>query len=67
MVDCFLTFIMHVFLPQSLQYLKKVCNHPKLMLDKDKYPKQWKLWEEHKLPQDTIDDICHSAKLTALK
>jgi TATA-binding protein-associated factor len=55
----------HIF--QSLQYLKKVCNHPKLMLDKDKYPKQWKLWEEHKLPQDTIDDICHSAKLTALK
>ena len=42
----------HVF--QSLQYLRKVCNHPKLVND-----------DQH--PPSTLKDISYSGKLVALK
>lgn len=53
----------HVF--QALQYLKNVCNHPKLVLT-DKHSK----YAEIKKSLDnelSLNDICHSSKLKALK
>ncbi len=54
----------HAF--QALQYLRKVCNHPKLVLDESH--QEW-----HQVQQmlqqagSTLDDIHHSAKLPALQ
>ena len=54
----------HVF--QALQYLRKVCNHPKLVIHKEH--KQYDLVQ--KCLQDThsqLDGIQHATKLPALK
>jgi TATA-binding protein-associated factor len=54
----------HVF--QALQYLKSVCNHPKLVLTPkhSQYNQIKKYLESEK---NTLDDINHSSKLRALK
>lgn len=55
----------HVF--QALQYLKKVCNHPRLVLTKE-HPSYRGLVSSH-LGGDVenLNSIEHAAKLTALK
>uniref|UniRef100_T1JBY2 Helicase C-terminal domain-containing protein n=1 Tax=Strigamia maritima TaxID=126957 RepID=T1JBY2_STRMM len=54
----------HVF--QALQYLRKVCNHPKLVLNfgHPEYEKTTKCLLDQKIP---LSDIQHAAKLPALK
>ena len=55
----------HVF--QALQYLKKVCNHPRLVLTKD-HPSYSALVSSHLGGDpDNLNSIEHAAKLTALK
>lgn len=54
----------HVF--QALQYLKNVCNHPKLVLT-EKHS-QYETVERSLLDEkSSLDDISHSSKLKALK
>ena len=55
----------HVF--QALQYLKKVCNHPRLVLTRD-HPSYGSVLSSH-LEGDieNLNSIEHAAKLTALK
>lgn len=59
----------HIF--QSLQYLRKLCNHPLLALDMDQARflaiarQAWSVVSE-KLPVD-LADIVHAPKLVALK
>jgi TATA-binding protein-associated factor len=49
-----------------LQYLKKVCNHPKLVLN-ESHP-EWDHVKEYLGARNSkLDDINHSAKLPALK
>ncbi len=54
----------HAF--QALQYLRKVCNHPKLVLDESH--QEWQAVSQM-LQQSgsTLDDIHHAAKLPALQ
>merc|ERR1712142_1026107 len=55
----------HVF--QALQYLKKVCNHPKLVLTKN-HPEYESVLSTHlKGNLENLLDIEHAAKLSALK
>ena len=55
----------HVF--QALQYLKKVCNHPRLVLTKD-HPSYSNILTNHLGGNvDNLVQIEHAAKLTALK
>jgi len=55
----------HVF--QALQYLKKVCNHPKLVLTKE-HPEYESVLSTHLSGNlNNLLDIEHSAKLSALK
>merc|ERR1711892_190527 len=55
----------HVF--QALQYLKKVCNHPKLVLTKS-HPEYESVLSKHLNGNlNNLLDIDHSAKLSALK
>jgi len=51
---------------QALQYLRKVCDHPKLVLDAT-HP-EWPAVERLLAnTNSTLDDIQHSAKLPALQ
>ncbi|OTF71814.1 TATA-binding protein-associated factor 172-like protein [Euroglyphus maynei] len=54
----------HIF--QSLQYLRKVCNHPKLVLTTT-HPNYEKIMAKLKAEHTTLSDINHAAKLIALK
>ncbi|XP_045616900.2 TATA-binding protein-associated factor 172 isoform X2 [Procambarus clarkii] len=54
----------HIF--QALQYLRKVCNHPKLVL-KPRHPEYSRISAKLKNCNSTLSDISHSAKLPALK
>ena len=54
----------HVF--QALQYLRKVVNHPSLVLKAD-HPKWSKIQSELKSSNANINDIKHSGKLLALQ
>lgn len=54
----------HIF--QALQYLRKVCNHPKLVLT-PQHPKFQQISTHLTTTKSTLDDIGHSAKLPALK
>ena len=54
----------HVF--QALQYLRKVVNHPSLVLKTD-HPKWSKIQSELKSSNTSINDIKHSGKLMALR
>ena len=54
----------HVF--QALQYLRKVCNHPKLVLD-SKHAQYDRIMSTLQANGSTLDEIHHSAKLPALK
>lgn len=53
----------HIF--QSLQYLKNVCNHPKMVLT-EQHPKFTELTRELDNQKSSLDDITHSSKLKAL-
>lgn len=54
----------HVF--QALQYLKNVCNHPKLVLT-EKHPQYKEIRKCLENEKNNLDDINHSSKLKALK
>ncbi|XP_019852330.1 PREDICTED: TATA-binding protein-associated factor 172 isoform X2 [Amphimedon queenslandica] len=54
----------HVF--QALQYLRKVCNHPLLVVNKD-HPLYDNVMKFLNKDNTTLHDITHSAKLLALK
>ncbi|XP_068240504.1 TATA-binding protein-associated factor 172 [Palaemon carinicauda] len=54
----------HVF--QALQYLRKVCNHPKLVI-KPQHPEYERMTAKLKESNSSLSDISHSAKLPALK
>lgn len=54
----------HIF--QALQYLRKVCNHPVLVVTPE-HPMYSKVMEYLRKENSTLHDIAHSAKLLALK
>lgn len=54
----------HIF--QALQYLRKVCNHPKLVL-KARHPEYERITAKLKSCNSSLSDISHAAKLPALK
>lgn len=54
----------HIF--QALQYLRKVCNHPALVLS-SQHPKYAEIVEQLSAQQSSLQDIQHAPKLTALK
>ncbi|XP_074595311.1 histone acetyltransferase 1 [Brevipalpus obovatus] len=51
---------------QALQYLRKVCNHPKLVLT-PQHPQYVAIINRLKEQNSSLDDINHAAKLCALK
>ena len=51
---------------QALQYLRKVCNHPLLVLTAN-HPEYNKVMDQLRLQNVSIRDIQHAAKLVALK
>ncbi|XP_076043200.1 histone acetyltransferase 1 isoform X2 [Oratosquilla oratoria] len=54
----------HIF--QALQYLRKVCNHPKLVLN-GQHPQYKEISDYLKNTDSSMSDIQHAAKLPALK
>ena len=54
----------HIF--QALQYLRKVCNHPKLVLTND-HPEYTNVTQSLNSQNSNLNDINHSSKLVALK
>ncbi|XP_038069588.1 TATA-binding protein-associated factor 172-like isoform X2 [Patiria miniata] len=54
----------HIF--QALQYLRKVCNHPLLVLNK-KHPQYDNVTAQLSDQNTSLHDIAHAPKLTALK
>lgn len=54
----------HVF--QALQYLKNVCNHPKLVLTEN-HPQFKEIKKSLENDKSSLDEINHSSKLKALK
>ena len=54
----------HIF--QALQYLRKVCNHPKLVLTQN-HPEYEKVKNDLQKDGSNLSDISHAAKLGALK
>nr|XP_054762418.1 TATA-binding protein-associated factor 172-like [Lytechinus pictus] len=54
----------HIF--QALQYLRKVCNHPLLVLN-NKHPQYEAVTKQLKEQNSSLHDINHAPKLTALK
>ena len=57
---------MLVCTPQALQYLRKLCNHPALVVNTD-HPMYDKVQQYLESNSTTLTDIRHAAKLTALK
>ncbi|XP_066919452.1 TATA-binding protein-associated factor 172-like [Clytia hemisphaerica] len=54
----------HIF--QALQYLRKVCNHPSLVLTKS-HPEYDTVIEDLRCEKSSLNDVQHSGKLVALK
>lgn len=54
----------HIF--QALQYMRKLCNHPSLVLSKD-HPQYYQVQEYLKQTGLSLHDISHAPKLGALK
>ncbi|XP_046571808.1 TATA-binding protein-associated factor 172-like [Haliotis rubra] len=54
----------HIF--QALQYLRKVCNHPALVLNTN-HPKYESVCQHLKQQNSSLKDLTHAPKLTALK
>ncbi|CAG2164916.1 unnamed protein product [Oppiella nova] len=54
----------HIF--QALQYLRKVCNHPKLVLT-TAHPQYDAITSQLKQEKSSLSDISHAAKLCALR
>ena len=51
---------------QALQYLRKLCNHPTLVVNHD-HPMYEQVQDYLESNSTTLTDIKHAAKLTALK
>jgi TATA-binding protein-associated factor len=54
----------HIF--QALQYLRKVCNHPKLVLS-SQHPQYQTIISQLKHQKSSLSDISHATKLCALR
>ncbi|XP_041362673.1 TATA-binding protein-associated factor 172-like isoform X2 [Gigantopelta aegis] len=54
----------HIF--QALQYLRKVCNHPSLVLNPN-HPKYEEITAQLQQQNSSLHDLAHAPKLTALK
>lgn len=54
----------HVF--QALQYLRKVCNHPKLVLN-PQHPEYTRIMASLQQSESSLSDINHAAKLRSLR
>ena len=54
----------HIF--QALQYLRKVCNHPKLVLT-SQHPKYESITQQLQQQNSSLSDINHASKLCALR
>ncbi|SCU84872.1 LADA_0D04346g1_1 [Lachancea dasiensis] len=54
----------HIF--QALQYMRKLCNHPSLVLSRN-HPQWFQVQEYLKQTGFSLDDISHAPKLGALK
>ncbi|KAG9295858.1 hypothetical protein G9A89_006597 [Geosiphon pyriformis] len=54
----------HIF--QALQYLRKLCNHPLLVMN-DKHPQYFTVMERLKKKQSSLHDLQNAPKLLALK
>lgn len=54
----------HIF--QALQYLRKLCNHPLLVVN-EKHPSYYKVQEKLRNSNQTLHDIQNAPKLLALK
>ena len=54
------------FFLQALQYLRKVCNHPALVLNSN-HPKYQEIMQQLKGQNSSLRDMQHAPKLTALK
>jgi TATA-binding protein-associated factor len=54
----------HIF--QALQYMRKLCNHPALVMN-EKHPQYEKVIQELQLKRQSIRDIAHAPKLQALQ
>eukprot|EP00794_Sanderia_malayensis_P009222 gene9222-10196_t len=54
----------HIF--QALQYLRKVCNHPALVLNQN-HPEYERITQDLKSTKSSLRDVQHSSKLVALK
>lgn len=54
------------FSPQALQYLRKLCNHPSLVLS-PQHPEFKRITEELAAQSSGLRDIQHAPKLSALK
>ncbi|EPY53849.1 TATA-binding protein associated factor Mot1 [Schizosaccharomyces cryophilus OY26] len=53
----------HIF--QALQYMRKLCNHPALILT-DKHPKRVEITKQLEKEHSTLHDLKHAPKLLAL-
>lgn len=51
---------------QALQYLRKLCNHPSLVLT-SQHPEYKRITEELAAQSSSLRDIQHAPKLSALK
>ena len=56
----------NVFVLQALQYLRKVCNHPKLVLT-PQHPQFELIQQQLKSQKSHLSDLQHASKLVALK
>jgi TATA-binding protein-associated factor len=54
----------HIF--QALQYLRKVCNHPKLVLTPN-HPEYHKITSQLQQQDSSLSDVSHATKLCALR
>ena len=60
------SFNLNVNNSQALQYLRKLCNHPLLVLTAN-HPEYTKVMDQLNQQHVSIRDIQHAAKLVALK
>lgn len=58
--------LMHDFTWQALQYLRKVCNHPSLVLS-PQHPEFSRVMSQLKSDNSSMHDLHHAPKLVALK
>ncbi len=64
--NIFCNHVEHFINIQALQYLRKLCNHPALVLN-NKHPQYNRVVADLQNKQSSIRDMAHAPKLAALK